>query len=55
MISACRAARVRKQAAAEKSSETKRVTMALAAYTPRLSKFNRFNKNGLLGRDTELV
>ncbi len=26
--------------------------MALAAYTPRLCKFNRFNKNGLFGRDT---
>ena len=26
--------------------------MALAAYTPQPHKFNRFNKNGLFGRDT---
>jgi hypothetical protein len=25
--------------------------MALAAYTPQPHKFNRFNKNGLFGRD----
>jgi eukaryotic-like serine/threonine-protein kinase len=41
-----------KQAGTEKSRATKRVNMAVAAYTPRLCKFNRFNKNGLFGRDT---
>jgi hypothetical protein len=49
-ISVCRLARVRKQAGTEKSREMKRVNMAPAAYTPRLCKFNRFNKNGLFGR-----
>ena len=34
-----------------KSRETKTVNMILKAYTPRLSKFNYFNKNGLFGRD----
>lgn len=51
-ISACRPARVRRQAGADKSRKTKRVNVALAAYTPRLCKFNRFNKNGLFSRDT---
>src|SRR6267143_4463900 len=53
-ISTCRVARVRKQEDTEKSSETKRVTIALAAYTPRLYKFNRFNKSGPFGRDNRV-
>ena len=39
------------KAGTEKSRATKRVNMAVAAYTPRLCKFNRFNKNGFFGRD----
>jgi hypothetical protein len=45
-------ARFRKQAGKEKSRETKRANMALAAYTLRLGKFNCFNGTGLFGRDT---
>ena len=34
-----------------KSRETKKVNIALTAYTPRLCKLNRFNMNGLFSRD----
>ena len=49
--SACRAARVRKQAGAEESRATKRVNMPLAGYTRRLCEFSRFNNNGLFSGD----
>jgi len=34
--------------------EMKSVNMALAEYTPQPHKFNRFNKNGLFGRDRHM-
>jgi hypothetical protein len=51
-ISACRAARVWKQAGTQKSTETKRVNTAPAAYKPKLCKFNFFNQSGFFGRDS---